>query len=330
MKPKFTLLLLIGTVLLASLAAVQVIHAQGDSTTTVINAVNQLRVGQDLTPLLVNRQLMQSAQQHSQFMASLGNETVYGADGSSATDRAQAAGFGAGAEIHVFENVACGIDLSISDLLEGAWNGDPQQENLLNPESEYIGVGVAYAGDLVCYTVVLGHWAGEADPTPTLPSTSAGTPASSIMPTAVPVVVSTPGTDGTVKHTVAWGQTLWIIASVYNVPLEELRELNQLEPDRVVNPGEVVIIKPSYTPTNTPIGQPSPTLPPRFTHTPSPVGYQESPVVFSPATASATAPAASEPRFRSSTKNPTIVIAAVFIAGATLAAALVISLRNRE
>lgn len=330
MKPKFTTLILIGIIILTSLTAVQVIYAQGDSTTTVINTVNQLRVGQDLGALLVNQQLMRSAQQHSQFMASLGSETVYGADGSSAADRAQAAGFGAGAEIHVFENVACGIDLSISDVLADSWNSDPQQETLLNPESEFIGAGVAYAGDLVCYTVVLGYWVGEADSTPTPPPTSAGTLDSSSMPTAVPVVVSTPGADGTVKHTVAWGQTLWIIASVYNVPLEELRELNQLEPDQVVNPGEVVIIKPSYTPTNTPIGQPSPTQPPRFTHTPSPVGYQESPVPFSPATASATNLAASEPRFRTSTKNPTIVIAAVLISGATLAAALVISLRNRE
>lgn len=330
MKSKHYNLLLIGTLLLASLAAVRVIHAQGDSTTTVINAVNQLRIGQERSALLVNQQLMEMAQRHSQFMASLGSETEYGPDASTATDRAEEAGFGAGAEIHVFENEACGIDLTIGDVFNNTWNGDPQLENLLNQESDYIGAGIAYAGDLVCYTVVTGYWVGEANPTATPPSPSAGTPASSIMPTAVPVVVSTPQEDGTVKHTVAWGQTLWIISSVYNVPLDELRELNQLDPDTVVNPGEVVVIKPSYTPTNTPIGQPSPTVPPRFTHTPSPIGYQESPVVFSPATASATELASSEPRFRSSTKNPTIVIAAVLIAGVTLAAALVISLRNRD
>ncbi len=330
MKSKLSQLLLIGIVLLTSLVAVQVIQAQGDSTTIVINAVNQLRVGQDLSALLVNQQLMTAAQQQSQYMASLGSETEVGEDGSSPADRAERAGFGTGAEIQIFENDTCGIDLTISEVLNETWNSGLQQDNLLTPEAEYIGAGVAYAGDLVCYTVVIGYWTGDADPTPTLPSPPAGTPASPVIPTAVPVVVSTPQADGTVKHIVAGGQTLWIIAAVYNVPLEELRELNQLDPNTMVNPGEVVVIKPSYTPTNTPIGQASPTPPPRFTHTPSPVGYQGTAVVFSPATASATDPAVNEPRFRTSTKNPTIVIAAVLIAGATLAAALVISLRNKE
>lgn len=330
MKPKSFAILLIGIIILASLIPVQGIHAQGDTTTTVINAINQRRVEQGLATLLVNRELMDVAQQQSQLMASLGNVTELGENGSTVDERAAAAGFGSGAEIHVFQNEACGIDLTITEVLDDVWNEGSGLQNLLNPDSVFIGVGVAYTDDLVCYSVVSGFWVGEADPTKVLPSPTAGTPISSTMPTAVPIVVSTPGPDGTVKHTVAGGQALWIIASVYNIPLEELRELNQLEPDAVVNPGDVVIIKPSYTPTNTPIGQPSPTLPPRYTHTPSPAGYQGTQPVYSPATASATDPALSEPRFRTSAKNPIIVIAAILISGITLAAAVLLSIRNQS
>ncbi|MEJ2446652.1 MAG: CAP domain-containing protein [Anaerolineales bacterium] len=330
MKSKSFVILLIGTILLASLISVQGIHAQGDTTTTVINAINQRRVAQGLATLLVNRDLMDVAQQHSQLMASLGSVTEFGENGSTADERATAAGFGSGAEIQVFQNVACGINLTITEILEDIWNEGSAQQNLLNPDSVYIGVGVAYAEDLVCYTVVSGFWVGEADPTQILPSPTAGTPISSSMPSAVPIVVSTPGPDGTVKHTVEGGQALWIIASVYNIPLEELRELNQLEPDAVVNPGDVVIIKPSYTPTNTPIGQPSPTLPLRYTHTPSPAGYQTTQPIDSTENASTTDPVISEPRFRTSAKNPSIVIAAILISGITLAAAVLISIRNQR
>ena len=106
--------------------------------------------------------------------------------------------------------------------------------------------------------------------------------------------------------------------------------MNELEPDTFLALGDEIIIQPSSTPTNTPIGEASPTPIPRFTHTPSPEGAQGTPVQFSPATPSPTDEPISEPRFRSHTKNPTLVILAVVISGGTLAAALIISLRKIE
>jgi LysM repeat protein len=156
------------------------------------------------------------------------------------------------------------------------------------------------------------------------------TPPSPPEPTAVPVIVSTPLPDGTVKHIIAGGQSLWALSDAYNVPFEKLLELNDLEPDVILNPGDEVIISPSYTPTSTPIGEPSSTPPPRYTHTPSlgtPQGTDQS---ILPATAVPTETIIAEPRFRTSVKNPLIVIAAVFISGGSLVLALYFSLRKRD
>jgi len=322
-------LFLIGLTLLVSLVMASVIQAQGDSATTVINTINSLRAQQGLAALQAHPALMQIAQQHSQYQASIGTWTHTSADGSRPIDRARAAGFGNGADIYVSENVAFWENGTILQVINGPWN-DPEHHNTMyGPNYKYIGAGVAYSGNLVFYTVDTGYWIGDPAPTPENPAMTS-TPSTSQEPTSVPVVVSTPMSDGTVKHIIAGGQSLWTIAAVYNISLEELRELNRLEPDAIMNLGDEIIIQPSYTPTNTPIGQASPTLPPRYSHTPSPVGPRGTAIPFSPATPSPTDNTASEPRFRTSSKNPTVVILAVIISGGTLAAALVISRRNKN
>lgn len=322
-------LFLIGLTLLVSLFMARVIQAQGDSATTVINTINSLRAQQGLAALQSHPALMLISQQHSQYQASIGTWTHVSADGSRPIDRAYAAGFGDGATIFISENVAYGSNASIMEIINGPWNDPEHHHTMYNPSAKYIGAGVAYAGNLVFYTVDTGYWVGDPAPTPGNPVISY-TPSSSLMPTPVPVVVSTPMPDGTVKHIIAGGQSLWTIAAVYNVSLEEIRLLNELEPDAIMNLGDEIIIQPSYTPTNTPIGQASATLPARYTHTPSPVGSRGTAIQFSPATPSPTNKAAAEPRFRTSTKNPTLVILAVLISGGTLATALVFSLRNQN
>ncbi len=320
-------LILIGLTFLITFLMAEVIQAQGDSATAVINTINQLRAQNGLAALESHPALMQIALQHSQYQASLGTWTHLSADGSRPKDRAIAAGFGNGAEPFISENVAYGQNASIMEIINGPWNDPDHHHTMYNPSAKYIGAGVAYSGNLVFYTVDTGYWVGDPAPTPENPVISF-TPSSSQEPTAVPVVVSTPMSDGSVKHIIAGGQSLWTIAAVYNISLEELREMNGLEPEAIINLGDEIIIKPSYTLTNTPIGEASPTPPPRFSHTPSPVGSRGTSIPFSPVTPSPTNMTASEPRFRTSAKNPTIVILAVIISGGTLGAALVFSLRN--
>ena len=156
------------------------------------------------------------------------------------------------------------------------------------------------------------------------------TPTSAPQPTTEPLVVSTPMPDGTVKHIVGGGQTLWAIADAYQIPIEDLLELNELEPDAIVNIGDELIISPSYTPTSTPIGEPSSTPPPRFSHTPDSGTPQATANTFSPATPEPTQPPEVEPRFRTSGKHPLVIVAAVVISGGSLAAALYFSLRRKE
>jgi LysM repeat protein len=147
-------------------------------------------------------------------------------------------------------------------------------------------------------------------------------------PTTVPIIVSTPRDDGTVLHIIASGQSLWAISEAYDVPFEDLLELNELDPDTIVLPGDEVIISPSFTPTRTPIGEPSSTPPPRYTHTPSQGIPESTEVTFAPATSPPTETIQADPRFRDSVKNPLVVITAVVIAGGSLAAALYFGLRK--
>jgi hypothetical protein len=149
------------------------------------------------------------------------------------------------------------------------------------------------------------------------------------MPTTIPILISTPLVDGTILHIIGSGQSLWAIAEAYQVPFEDLLNLNELEPEAIVLPGDELIIAPSYTPTSTPIGEPSATPPPRYTHTPSLGSEQATEVTFLPETSLPTETTIPEPRFRDTVKNPLVVIAAVVISGGSLAAALHFSLKRR-
>ncbi len=121
-------IIFIGLILVFSALTASTIKAQADTTTTVINTINQLRAQRGLNALQPDPVLMQIAQQHSQYQASIGTWTHLSADGSRPKDRAYAAGFGGGAYIFISENVAYGTDMSIMEIINGPWN-DPDHHH---------------------------------------------------------------------------------------------------------------------------------------------------------------------------------------------------------
>ncbi|MFQ5422275.1 MAG: LysM peptidoglycan-binding domain-containing protein, partial [Anaerolineae bacterium] len=52
----------------------------------------------------------------------------------------------------------------------------------------------------------------------------------------------TPGPDGRILYTVQDGDTLWRIAAVSGLNLDELRQLNNLDADAIINPGDVLLL----------------------------------------------------------------------------------------
>jgi LysM repeat protein len=59
----------------------------------------------------------------------------------------------------------------------------------------------------------------------------------------VPIVTSTPDADGLVYHEVQYGQTLWAIAIVYGVKIDEIRALNNLGPTTDIFQGDRLLVK---------------------------------------------------------------------------------------
>ncbi len=84
-----------------------------------------------------------------------------------------------------------------------------------------------------------------------------------------PFPTPTPGPDGRIVYTVQTGDTLWRIAAISGLSLEEIRLLNNLGPDDPIIPGQILLLglggPVAVSPTVGPTAEPTSLLP-----TPSP------------------------------------------------------------
>jgi LysM repeat protein len=243
----------------------------------LIDTVNALRAASGLAPYLANTDLIISAQAHSEYQASIGTWSHSGADGSDETQRAIAAGYGAGASIKCDEAVALTYHYDVSKVVYEMWKASPLHLSiLLNSQYKDVGGGVAVAGDYVYYTidacVVIGEDYSSSS------SSGAGSAPSAQEATSAPILPATvtPQADGSIIHTVRENEALINIALAYNIPLKDLLELNNLTSESVIYPGEKLIIAKASTPTptaaitDTPTPRPAtPTRRPTRTPTPS-------------------------------------------------------------
>lgn len=227
------------------------VHAAPDlSAGEVIALINDYRASNGLYALIQNNILMQTAQGQSDYQASISQVTHGGPGGSRPRDRAYAAGYGGGQVVFISELVTGGFDQSPEGALTW-WQNSPEHNSYLLSSNYFdLGVGVATDADgRYYYTAVLGNIAGGTTYVP-----ESGTV---ITPQAVmiPVVKAEPRENGALVHIVRQGQALWTIAAVYEVPLDEIFTLNNLNANSFIFPGDEIIVAPegTYMPTPTPI-----------------------------------------------------------------------------
>ncbi|HPH96979.1 MAG TPA: LysM peptidoglycan-binding domain-containing protein [Anaerolineaceae bacterium] len=268
MKKAFSLLL--SLILLAGLLMVspRPALAQGGSAYELIDAVNQLRAANGLTPYEIDASLMAFAQAHSDYAASnlsCANFTHIRADGTRPRD------YG------ITENIACGTNMEISGIWP-YWADYDHQNTMLGYKDGYVGAGVAVSGSTVFYTLDVRQGAGGKVNPVVNPTASNGTPAPTL-PLIAAITTNTPGADGSIIHIVGEGQSLVNIALAYGLSMTEIRTLNNIPLNyNLIRPGDKLVVRAAFTATPTPTITLTPTKTPRPSHTPSPTRPTRTPV----------------------------------------------------
>ena len=252
--------LLLGLALVASLSAFSLpANANQPTGYDLAVVVNSYRVANGYYQLNPHAQVMTAAQAHADWIVETGQGGHIGAGGSDETTRVSWTGYGGGATIQCDENWGTGI--SIDDVMAGSWSDWTHQEVMLNSWGNLytdIGVGVASQGNgryvfvlNVCMVVGQGY-NGE------VPDSSGSVTAATTSPLATAdlsnyvygVTRATPLADGTIKHTVLYGQTLTSIAEAYGIAIDTLRSLNDMAADAtVIWPEQELLIQPGTSTT---------------------------------------------------------------------------------
>ena len=237
---KFVFLLL-GLALIFSLGTSPV--SADDSAPTgydLVAAVNAYRAANGYYAIGTNSLVMSAAQGHADWIVETGQGGHTGLGGSDETVRVGWTGYGGGAEIKCDEVWA--MSSSPSEAVYSSWSDWTHQEVMLNSwGNRYtdIGGGVAKSSNglyvfVVDFCLIEGQSSSGSVPESSGSTTSGDT---SIAATAdvsnyvYGVTIATPQADGSIVHTVLYGQSLATIADAYGVTIDQLRELNSMSTD---------------------------------------------------------------------------------------------------
>ena len=259
------------------------VQAQAGTAWEMLAGINSLRAANGLAALEENYYLNLSAQNHADWIAETGIGSHYEDDGSTATDRAHAVGY-TGAI--VTENWARGPGLTVTNCIYVMWDDPDHMDNMLDPNRKEFGAGVALDSDgFTVYVVNFSNYdTNDSQPSDTTETVGDTGPTSTTGPVINALVTSTPAPDGTIIHVVQYGQTLWGIAEAYGISLIDLQNMNGLNDDSAIYPGDLLLIVQGTgeTPTPTPteiLEEPTPTLTPTAkvvaTETPTPTATPE-------------------------------------------------------
>jgi LysM repeat protein len=213
----------------------------------LIAAVNGMRAARGLPAYEVDAGLMSHAQAHAEYMASTGVLSHVRADGSVPWSNG------------IQENIAMGSDFNAEYIVYSRWTDALLCGIMVHPSGK-VGAGEAASGNNIYY--VLNVRKGESGG-----QTGSGARLASQALTPVPVEsvqTAVPNSDGSIVHTVGYGQTLINIALAYGVKVSEIRALNDLaETISTIYEGQKLIIKQADPATATPTITATPPRPTR-------------------------------------------------------------------
>jgi uncharacterized protein YkwD len=106
---------------------------------TILELTNKARAEKNLPPLTVNPVLTAVARAHSANMAKKG-EMNHVLDGKNPADRVKDAGY---RYSWTGENIAMGENVTVPDIFEGWMKSKAHRDNILKPEYQEIGIGIA-------------------------------------------------------------------------------------------------------------------------------------------------------------------------------------------
>lgn len=261
-KNIITLLALTAVVLFSGTFLSRTVQAQSSepSGESLVEAINDFRQSEDMPALEINRYLMESAQKHAEYLASLAYLDHKGPNKTNETDRAVAAGYEKGANTICDEALAFsgpGVQLDIFFENTSIWNNYEHRDAIfLNPRYVDVGAGVAENNGSYYYVaVVCVNHSSTMTPqvTGALPRGGSTARIPTLTPTSdqpVPVEIATARPDGSIVHVVERGQVLWDIAFAYGIDLTDLATSNGLSPSRpVIYIGQEIVIRRAYTAT---------------------------------------------------------------------------------
>jgi uncharacterized protein YkwD/LysM repeat protein len=237
--------------------ALEVVQDQqaAPSSPELVNAVNALRLSYGLPPLAFNSILTEVAQSQADVLAgSAGASGHLRPNGMSLTDELISLGYPLAGDLSLggyrAENWVSAT--GVQDAIQW-WLGDEIHTNtMLSPNYLDIGAGISIGSDGAIYFVIdcarpTANGRPQTDYTPAAIGTIVsgvtvnGTPNTGQF--MVPVVLSTPNSDGLVIHEVQYGQTLWSIAIAYDTKIQEIRKLNNLPSTDIYEKQKLVIKK---------------------------------------------------------------------------------------
>lgn len=264
----------------------------------LINAVNTLRMANGLIPLYAHPVLMQVAQTEANGIAN-GMPGHWRPNGLSLGLWLLTLGYPLSGDLSLdgyrSENwFYVSTTTTVEEIIQN-WQGDAEhRETMFSEFRSDIGAGIAVSPDGEVVAVLetalqtksgLMQYGASNILTGIVQTQSANSAietmaAESGLPPqySVPVAMSTARPDGDVVHEVQYGQTLWSLAEMYQVPIEQIKRLNGLVDDNIVPGWKLLIQKaatqpPPMTDTSvvmvTPTATKYPTAIPFYTKTPS-------------------------------------------------------------